>query len=237
MTKEYPIIPYIMMSNQAQAQLDYYMEKGVNRIEIGVPFSDPMADGPIIQAAGQEAIEEGHNLYTALDFIRLNRVTYPHVRFVLMTYLNPIYQMGYQTFFEVNSAHSLIIPDLSLTELEKIHPLFIEYQVAYIPLLALDTPEERIKRYLACGDDFVYLMASKAITGHQAADAKCLRVPLDLIRSFTHLPLAIGFGVRERQQIESLLSACDFTIMGSHLIDLWHKGAIDQLDMIFKAFP
>jgi tryptophan synthase alpha chain len=214
-------------------------QKGVNMIEIGIPFSDPMADGPVIQQAAVQALRNGmtlRRLFGQLKDIR-REVSIP---LILMGYLNPIMQYGFENFFrscQECGIDGVIIPDLPFKDyMEDFRDLAAKYDVKVIMLITPETSEERIRLIDAHTDGFIYMVSSAAITGAQKDfNAQKLAYFERIAALNLRNPRMIGFGISNKQTYESAASHAAGAIIGSKFVTLLEENegnaekAIDSL--------
>ena len=235
--KKTKIIPYIMIGhkglNFSMRQYDYYVSKGCKIIELGVPFSDPSADGSTIQNASKNALKHSITLYECLDFIEKCKKKTPNIKLILMSYLNPIYTYGLAEFFRNKFVDGVIMPDLPYEEYELIKSYLINSSIAFIPLVALDTCHNRFDKITSLGSGFIYLMSVKGITGSKNAHLNSLVRQIETLKKISDLPIITGFGIKSRDQIREILKHGDGVIMASQLINFWEKEDMDSLNHIF----
>jgi tryptophan synthase alpha chain len=200
---------------------------GADVIEIGVPFSDPMADGPSIQRAAQRALKAGATLAGVLAMVRDFREEDGETPVVLMGYLNPILSYGIPRFCcdaAASGVDGLIVVDLPPEEAEELAPDAREAGLDLIRLIAPTTDDERLPRVLAGTTGFVYYVSITGITGTRSATAGQLAEAVPRIRRHTDLPLAIGFGIRTPQQAAEAARLADAAVVGSALVDTLAAG-------------
>lgn len=195
---------------------------GADLIEIGMPFTDPMADGPIIQAAGKRALLAGAKVRFVLDMVREFRREDDTTPIVLMGYLNPILSYGVEKFC-VDSAEAgvdgMIVVDLPTEESDLMLPFTNANGIDFIRLVAPTTDDARLPHVLNGSSGFVYYVAITGITGTRSASSTHLSEAIPRIRRFTDLPIAIGFGVRTPAQAAEAASIADGAVVASALID------------------
>ena len=197
-------------------------EAGADLIEIGMPFSDPMADGPSVQAAGQRALKAGTTLRSTLAMLRRLRERDPDTPYVLMGYYNPIYRYGAEAFARDAVAAGVdgaIIVDLPPEEDEE---LARPAHAAGLDIVRLATPtsdEARLPAIVSHASGFIYYVAITGITGTRAVDAAAVRVAVERLRKFTKLPVAVGFGIKNPQQAADVARAADAAVLGSVIVD------------------
>jgi len=195
---------------------------GADIIEIGVPFTDPMADGPTIQAAGRRALNAGATVHGVLQLVRDFRRENDTTPLVLMGYLNPFLAYGIKNFC-ADAASSgidgLIVVDLPTEEADLLLPDAAAQGLDVIRLIAPTTTDERLPLVLAGSSGFVYYVSITGITGTRTASAEDLARDIPRIRRFTSLPIAVGFGVRTPAQAATVARHADAAIVASALID------------------
>ncbi len=201
---------------------------GADWLEMGIPFSDPGADGPVIQAANAAALRHGHHVQDALDLAAALRGAAP---IVAMTYANLAYQRGWTRFAQDLAAagiDGLILPDVPLEESGPIREALAAAGVAWIPLVTPTTSAERMQAIAATCTGFLYVVGNVGITG-QADPGVLVEATVARARSVTDLPLAVGFGIASATDVRRVLAAgADAAIVGSHIVAMVHGGASPQ---------
>jgi len=211
-------------------------EAGADLIEIGMPFTDPMADGPIIQAAGKRGLRAGATLARTLAMVRSFREDDAKTPIILMGYLNPILSYGPARFCadaEAAGVDGLIIVDLPPEEADLIAADAAAHHLDIIRLIAPTTDDARLPHVLAGSSGFVYYVSITGITGTRSATGTDLAANIPRIRRFTDLPIAIGFGVRSPAQAAEAAQIADAAVVASALIDNLAK----RLDASGRAPP
>ena len=207
---------------------------GADVIELGMPFTDPMADGPAIQAGGLRALNAGHNMIKTLGMIRAFRKGDDTTPIVLMGYFNPIYIYGVTKFLaDAKSAgvDGLIVVDLPPEEDEELCLPALKTGLNFIRLATPTTDDNRLPAVLANTSGFVYYVSITGITGSAAPDAAKVHAAVTRIKRHTKLPVAVGFGVRTAKQARALAESAEAVVVGSALV-----GAVkDSLDKNGKA--
>ncbi len=201
---------------------------GADLIELGVPFSDPIADGPVIQRAAERALKAKTTLAGILAAVARLRAR-SQVPLLLMTYYNPVLRFGEARFAAEAVAagvDGVIIPDLPPEEAGNLLPHARAAGLETVFLLAPTSPLDRIRRVAAASTGFIYYVSLTGITGAALDDAASVRARLALVRRHTALPLAVGFGIASPAQAASLAGAADGVIVGSALVRLVeaHQG-------------
>jgi len=215
--------------------------RGIAMVEVGFPFSDPMADGPVIQSAATKALRNGMNLdilFSQLKGIK-DEVSIP---LVMMGYLNVVMQYGIERFFQScadSGVSGTIIPDLPFADyLEKIKPMADKYDIRVIMLITPETSEERIRFIDDNTDGFIYMVSSAAITGAQKSFDEAKQAYFRRINAMNlRHPRMIGFGISNKQTLESAQANASGAIIGSKFVTLLDEtGDADKaLDLLFSA--
>lgn len=224
------LIPYLMAGDpDADKTLEWMRvikDSGADILELGVPFSDPMADGPVIQAASERALAQQMSLRNTLDIVQRFRKEDDELPIVLMSYLNPIEQMGISEFAKAAAAagvDGVLIVDLPHEEAEKIIPQFEPHGIIMIFLLALTTTPERLATVARIAKGFVYCISLKGVTGSSQLNVKEVAAYVAKVRKATPLPIAIGFGIRDRATAKQMAKVGDAVVVGSAVVDIIHK--------------
>jgi len=232
------ILPYIMVGDggvEASFQLlDLYVACGCSVIEIGVPFSDPAADGQTIQLSAKRALANDITISDCLSFIKEGKEKYPHVSFILMTYINPIISYGIDRFFDDLDAEGIIVPDMPYEEYELLYPAAQSANVSIIPLLTIDTNLERMKSILEKSSGFIYLITMKGITGTKLATTESSATTIENLRDITKLPIVAGFGIRNKEQVRDFHQLYDGVVIASQLIKYANEGSISAIESLLK---
>ncbi|MGZ6694497.1 MAG: tryptophan synthase subunit alpha [Solirubrobacteraceae bacterium] len=195
------------------------IDAGADLIELGVPFSDPLADGPVIQAAGSAALRAGA---TTAGVLEVGRALAERVPVVVMTYVNLVLARGPERFADDLAAHGMagvIVPDLPREESDQLRAACDALGVALVPLVAPTTPPERLARIGAVARGFVYTVSITGTTGERAAMAADLEGTLAAVKATTDVPVALGFGITTGEQAARAAAAgADGVIVGSRLV-------------------
>jgi len=220
-------IPYIMAGDPdletTHALLTAMAKSGADAIELGIPYGDPLADGPAIAAAGARALKAGITLEKVLALVREMHASLPPV--IVFTYYNLLYQFGLQRFARAAAEAGVagaIVPDLSLEEIEPLRLALGAHAIDVPLLVAPSTPPDRAARIAEQSGGFVYVVSRLGVTGAgKAPDVAPLGVQIAALRSVTKKPLAVGFGVSTREQVEAVRGLADGVVIGSALIDAY----------------
>ncbi|MFW5679151.1 MAG: tryptophan synthase subunit alpha [Pseudomonadota bacterium] len=211
------------------AILEGLAEAGADVIELGMPFTDPMADGPAIQAASLRALDAGMTLVRTLDLVRDFRQGNDATPVVLMGYFNPIFHYGTERFLDdakTAGVDGLIVVDLPPEEDDELCLPALAKGLAFIRLATPTTDDTRLPAVLTNTSGFLYYVSITGITGAAAPVVDVVGQAVDRIRRHTDLPVAVGFGIREPEQAAAIARVADAAVVGSALVDLIarHRG-------------
>lgn len=233
-------IPYIMAGDP---DLDTTMEQvlmlencGADIIELGVPFSDPLADGPTIQRAAERALKAGVALRKIIPFVK-NLRQHTQIPIILMTYYNPIFKYGEEKFIKdaVNAGvDGVIIPDLPPDEASDLIDLSRKSNLDTIFLVAPTSTEKRVKKIIAASSGFIYYVSITGITGSKLVLHETFKEHLTLIRSLTTKPVAVGFGVSTPEEAYKVSRLADGVIIGSAIVKMLYEHPASAKDFIKK---
>jgi tryptophan synthase alpha chain len=207
-------------------------ENGVDTLELGVPFSDPVADGPVIEAANHRALEAG---FRFADLLEISTAVAPKIDTLWMGYFNPFYQYGMEALLDKAASigvNGLIIPDVPYEEAKNYHHLFELRGLANITFVAPTDGEERIALITAEARKFIYLVAYAGITG--SGKAEDLAPILEMIKRHTQTPVYVGFGVNEQSAREKVQGA-DGVIVGSAIVNVLLDDTLSNTQKIAKC--
>jgi tryptophan synthase alpha chain len=209
---------------------------GADVIELGMPFTDPMADGPAIQAAGLRALKSGQRMTKTLALVREFRKDDNETPIVLMGYYNPIYIYGNDRFLndaKVAGVDGLIVVDLPPEEDEELCLPTLKAGLNFIRLATPTTDDKRLPKVLTNTSGFVYYVSITGITGAAAPDATKVNAAVARIKQHTKLPVAVGFGVKTAEQARAIAERADGVVVGSALVDALRQS----LDKTGNAGP
>ena len=213
---------------------------GADLIEIGMPFSDPSADGPVIQAAARRGLKAGATLAGVLDMVTDFRQQDNETPIILMGYLNPVESYGYERFCrDAASAgvDGLILVDLPPEEADVLAPFAKANKLDIIRLVAPTTSDERLPYVLSHASGFVYYVSITGITGTRSATTHDLEAAIPRLRKVTKLPIAIGFGVRTPQQAANASSIADGAVVASALLSTLAETLDDKGRATAETLP
>jgi len=198
------------------------IESGVDLIELGFPFSDPMADGPTIQFASERALESGTTLRGVLDMVARVR-QHSNVPIILMGYFNPVFCYGLELFARDASAagiDGLLLVDLPPEESDELHPLLKDAGIDLITLLAPTTGAQRSAQLAAAGEGFLYYVSMTGVTGSKQVDAAAIAVAVSELKAQSPVPVAVGFGISTPADASAVAGIADAVVVGSALVKL-----------------
>jgi tryptophan synthase alpha chain len=236
-------IPYLMSGDPdlatTQALMAALTDEGADAIELGIPYGDPLADGPSIAAAGQRALAAGVTIGDVLGLASRSRDA-GGAPVILFTYFNPVYQYGIDAFARDAAAAGVagaIVPDVALEECDGLRAAFGSRGIEMPLLVAPSTPRERAKRIADAAGGFVYVVSRLGVTGAGAApDFTPMHAQIAMLREVTHKPLAIGFGVSRPEHVREVAHLADGFIVGSALIDAYAGLTGDAAAASLRAF-
>jgi len=219
------LIPYITAGDphprDTVSLMRALVDGGADIIELGVPFSDPMADGPVIQLACERALVHGTSLRQILGMVREFRESDTKTPIVLMGYLNPIEHIGVAAFADEarsSGVDGVLIVDLAIEEAADFSSPLRAAGIDLIFLLAPTSPPERIQAVAAQASGYLYYVSVKGVTGSSKLDVSDVEMKLQQIRRYTDLPLAVGFGIRDAESAALVARVADGVIVGSALV-------------------
>lgn len=219
-----PLIPFIMTGDPTLAVtieiIELLAQEGVAAIELGVPFSDPLADGPVIQEAAERALKNHVRLQDVLDVAKAARERGCQVPFILFSYYNPLYQYGLEALVQDATRagfSGLIVPDLPLEESGALRKMANEAGIAFIPLVA-PTSEQRISAIVEDAKGFVYCVSSLGTTGVRHSFSDEVIDFLKKVKELSPVPTAVGFGISKAEHVQTFGQYADAVIVGSALV-------------------
>jgi len=234
-------VPYIMAGDGGldilEERIHFLQDCGVAAIELGIPFSDPVADGPTVQAAGERALAGGTTLTGVLEMLRQTKETRT-IPIILMTYLNPIYAYGIDQFAadcEASGVDGIIIPDIPLEEEPVISDALNRHDIAFIRLAALTSTKERLAEIARRSEGFLYAVSVTGTTGARTSHGNDVGSYLEMLKKHSQVPVLAGFGVSSPEQAKNLSAHCDGVIVGSKIVDLLHEGKVKDVRKLIEG--
>jgi len=211
------------------------VDNGADVIELGVPFSDPMADGPMIAKSHERAVADGVSLHDVLDLVKKFRQTNDTTAIVLMGYLNPIEVFGYQAFADVASesgVDGVLVVDMPPEEAHDLKQRLDGVDIDFIFLVAPTTTNDRLAFLSNVASGFVYFVSLKGVTGAGHIDVDAVNANMARIRQFIDLPVGVGFGIKDAATAKAVSTAADAVIVGSSLVSFIEQYATDRDKML-----
>jgi tryptophan synthase alpha chain len=241
--KRKALIPYITAGDPHPSLtvplMRALVEAGADILELGVPFSDPMADGPVIQRAGERALKHGVGLSNVLSMVKDFRKSDHETPVVLMGYANPIEAMGIEKFIAAAKAvdmDGVIVVDYPPEECEQFAALAKKHGIDPVFLLAPTSTDKRIEQVARVGSGYLYYVSLRGITGASNLDFSEVSSKIPRIRAATRLPIGVGFGIRDAESARRVAQTADAVVIGSRIIQEIEAGAADQAVSRVKAF-
>ena len=211
------------------------VKAGVGIVEFGIPFSDPVAEGPVIQRADLRALEAGTTTDKIFDLVaELRKET--QVPLVFLTYANPIYAYGAEKFFtrcEESGLDGVIIPDIPYEEREEMRPYSEPHKIAIVPLVA-PTSRDRIQKIAKIGQGYIYIVSSLGVTGVRKEITTDINAIVEEIRKVTDVPCAVGFGIATPDQAYAMAKASDGAIVGSAIVKIVEKYGKESPKYVYE---
>jgi tryptophan synthase alpha chain len=237
------LIPYITAGDPhpslTVALMRALVEAGADIIELGVPFSDPMADGPVIQRAGERALKHGVGLADVLRLVVQFRQEDEGTPIVLMGYANPIEAMGVEKFIAATQAagvDGVIVVDYPPEECAEFAALARREGIDPVFLLAPTSTDKRIEEITRVGSGYLYYVSLRGVTGAAHLDFSEVAARIPKIRAATRLPIGVGFGIRDAESARRVAQAADAVVIGSRLIQEIEAGSPDEAVARVKSF-
>ena len=215
--------------------LKVIINNDIDIIEIGMPFSDPMADGPTIQESSLRSITNGTKINDIFEIVRKIRKINNEIPIILMGYYNSIFHLGIDNFISKCSetgVDGLIIVDLQPEEDPELFTKIKEKNIDLIRLITPTTDERRLNTILANASGFLYYVTITGITGQNSANIQLLRKSINMIKSSTKLPVVAGFGIKNRKDVEQISTFTDGVVVGSSIVDIIKNNLNDKNKMI-----
>lgn len=212
-------------------------EKGVAAVEIGIPFSDPLADGPVIQNAYTKALNDGVKLKTVFESVKKIRNS-SEVPIVLMVYYNIVYCKGIEIFLKEaaeSGVDGLIVPDIPLEERSELQTACMENNIYLIPLVAR-TSKNRIAKITENAKGFVYCVSTNGTTGERAKFDDNINEYLQEVKNITDLPICLGFGISSKETVQEVKDNCDGVIVGSAIVKRMSSGIDTVMNFIDELY-
>ncbi len=242
------LIPYVTAGDSNKSitvpLMHRMVEAGADVIELGIPFSDPMADGPTIQLACERALVHHTSVADVIEMVKAFRQSNTETPIVLMGYLNPVESFGYENFAKAAAEvgiDGLLTVDLPPEESEQMSQILGKYDIDPIFLLSPTTTEERIKRIANAGSGYLYYVSLKGVTGSSILNVDEVSEKVTAIKSHTHLPVGVGFGIKDADSAAAISEVSDGVIVGSAIVKIIENNPddtdtiLDQIGALLKS--
>ena len=241
--KRKALIPYITAGDPHPSLtvplMRALVEAGADILELGVPFSDPMADGPVVQRAGERALKHGVGLSDVLKLVQEFRKSDASTPIVLMGYANPIEAMGVEKFVAAATSagvDGVIVVDYPPEECEEFSRLAKSNGIDPVFLLAPTSTDKRIAEVARIGSGYLYYVSLRGVTGATTIDIEDVAARIPKIRAATKLPIGVGFGIRDAESARRIAQTADAIVIGSRIIEVIEAGPASEAVARVKAF-
>ena len=239
-TKKKAFIPFVTAGDPnldcTEKFIKSLIKAGSTIIEIGIPFSDPIAEGKTIMEADMRALAAGTTIDKIFDMVKNIRKEYPSFPLVFMTYLNPVFNYGYDSFFAKCKSVGIvgiIIPDLPYEEKLEVSSVSSKYDVATISLIA-PTSKQRIREIASNAEGFVYLVSSLGVTGVRDAITTDINGMAEEIKNYTDIPVCVGFGIKSPESAKRMTEVADGAIIGSAIENIIAEHGEDSESYVYE---
>ncbi len=215
------------------------IDAGADVLELGVPFSDPLADGPVIQRASERALLHGTRLTDVLALARELRAEHPQTGLVIFSYLNPILRLGLEKFCALAQeagVDGVLVTDLIVEEAEKYRAAMRQHKLQPIFLAAPTSPDARLEQIAKASEGFVYAISRTGITGTQSQVADGAQQLVERLRRYTKLPIALGFGISSAAHVAAVGAFADAAVIGSAIVSIIEKSTPAEAPTAVAAF-
>lgn len=231
-------IPYVMAGDGGLSNLPSTIRRleklGATAIEVGIPFTDPVADGPVIEEAGMRALANGTTLKNIIETLKNSRNEFS-IPIIFMSYLNPILAYGQDRFardaYEAG-VRGVIVPDMPLEEKDILHPFLQASNIALVQLISLTSNAERMEKLAKASEGFIYAVTVNGVTGVRQTFNDELASHLAILKQLSNVPVLAGFGISSAEHVEQFATMCDGVIVGSKIVASLAENnweAIEQL--------
>ncbi|GIP63538.1 tryptophan synthase alpha chain [Virgibacillus pantothenticus] len=234
-------VPYIMAGDggleKLKEQILFLEACGAAAIEVGIPFSDPVADGPTIQNAAKRALEQQTTLQAVLAALATFK-SQRTIPIIIMTYMNPVFVYGVEHFANACAeadVDGVIIPDVPLEEDDLVTGVLKKNDIALIRLVSLTSTKERIQTITQRAEGFLYAVTVKGTTGARSSFDQAVKEYLQQLKQQSNIPVLAGFGVSTSEQAKELASYCDGVIVGSKIVEWLHEEKREAIQLLISS--
>ena len=219
--------------------LQVMQSAGVDLVELQFPFSEPSADGPLFAQANEESLKSGTTIDQCFDFMKQATELFSF-KILMMGYYNTVFKMGEEEFLRrLASAGGVgyILPDLPLEEAQNLNSMAIEEDISPIVLMTPTSSDERLAKLGAASRGMVYVVARKGVTGSKTIIGDNVLKLVEKCRKYTDVPIAVGFGISGREDVDALRGHADVAIVGSAALRAWQQSGVSGLKNLFSSLP
>ena len=219
--------------------LQVMQSAGVDLVELQFPFSEPSADGPLFAQANEESLKSGTTIDQCFDFMKQATELFSF-KILMMGYYNTVFKMGEEEFLRrLASAGGVgyILPDLPLEEAQNLNSMAIEEDISPIVLMTPTSSDERLAKLGAASRGMVYVVARKGVTGSKTIIGDNVLKLVEKCRKYTDVPIAVGFGISGREDVDALRGHADVAIVGSAALRTWQQSGVSGLKKLFSSLP
>lgn len=241
-TKDILLMTHMVMGypsfDDNEKMVEAMSNAGVEYIELQIPFSEPIADGPVILKANSQSIENGTKVTDCFDFAKRMCHKYPHISFFFMTYYNIVFSYGEKEFAEKSKEFGMkgtIIPDLPPEESQNWLELCKKNSLHNIYIYTPTHSNERLKELDQFAEGFMYCVGRKGVTGSKTAFDQSVSDLIERYRKSTQLPIALGFGVQGKEDVSFLKGKVDIAVIGSKVIQLYEKSGKEGIETFLSG--
>ena len=219
--------------------LQVMQSAGVDLVELQFPFSEPSADGPLFAQANEESLKSGTTIDQCFDFMKQATELFSF-KILMMGYYNTVFKMGEEEFLRrLASAGGVgyILPDLPLEEAQNLNSMAIEEDISPIVLMTPTSGDQRLAKLGAASRGMVYVVARKGVTGSKTIIGDNVLKLVEKCRKYTDVPIAVGFGISGREDVDALRGHADVAIVGSAALRAWQQSGVSGLKNLFSSLP
>ena len=217
-------------------ELEIMARHDVDLVEIQMPFSEPIADGPLFTRANQEALKRGATVSRYFEFFKQAAAQFDFP-LLLMGYYNPVFQMGETRFLErlhEAGGRGFILPDLPIEEGHSLYERAKQQQIAPISFMTPTTPDDRLRQLGQAGSGFMYVVARKGVTGQHTSFGEAFTAYMQRCHQATSLPLAVGFGIANKEDVDFLTGQAEIAVIGTAVLKIWERDGAYGLEEFFQ---
>lgn len=229
-------IPYVMAGDGGLSNLPSTIRRleklGATAIEVGIPFTDPVADGPVIEEAGMRALANGTTLTNIIETLTTSRNEFS-IPIIFMSYLNPILAYGQERFardaYEAG-VRGVIVPDMPLEEKDILHPFLQDSNIALVQLISLTSDADRMEKLAKASEGFIYAVTVNGVTGVRQTFNDELASHFSKLKDLSNVPVLAGFGISSAEQVDQFATMCDGVIVGSKIVASLATNNWDEIE-------